>query len=409
MDNKKFNKRTKQYTFYLITIFFIIVILVAVAMNLRNSVEQRNIIEDSVKSQLISISIAASEIIDVNEFEAYNSVEDTLNNPNYEKTLMQLRNLSNDVGANYIYALKKIGDEYYFVFDTDTEDEEIFIPYEISPVHRLAFAGNETADVMNVDDLYGSFNTGAVPLWKDGRVIGIISTDIEDVYLERSIRITAINSAVLVIVLLIAMAVAFIIINRLLKRVKHMQNRLEYLAHYDNVTSLPNRQYLMEYLEELSKDKKTSFALLFIDLDNFKLVNDTAGHDAGDELLRYIATFLKGSSENVKSFRPAAGQLNIAARVGGDEFIQVISGIGTEEEAVTVGEKLLNDFKAHTNERYIEKYNVGMSVGIALYPFHSENYHVLIKYADIAMYHAKRSGKNCFMVYDDEMEQKPEK
>lgn len=140
-------------------------------------------------------------------------------------------------------------------------------------------------------------------------------------------------------------------------------------------------------------------------MDNFKLVNDNAGHDAGDELLRHIAQYLDSTAENAKSFRPSAGQLNIAARVGGDEFIQVVNGVDTAEKAAEVAKHLLENFQSEQIDRYIEKYKVGMSIGVALYPYHSANYHVLIKYADVAMYHAKHGGKNQYRIYTEEMSQ----
>lgn len=101
-------------------------------------------------------------------------------------TMGSLRYLCDSIGAQYIYALKKQGCSYVFVFDTDTEDEEIFIRYDLPPVHEAAFAGCNTAKVMNVADNYGSFDTGAVPIWQGGKVVGIICTDIADEYLEKS-------------------------------------------------------------------------------------------------------------------------------------------------------------------------------------------------------------------------------
>lgn len=177
-------------------------------------------------------------------------------------------------------------------------------------------------------------------------------------------------------------------------------------ALFDNVTGLPNRQHLMEHLVELTADPiKGAFGLVFIDLDNFKVVNDNAGHDAGDELLRSIAQYLDHALYDTMSFRPSAGKLNIAARVGGDEFIQVVNGLDTHEKAALVAEKLLDGFKSGHMSRYIEKYSVGLSIGVALYPHDTEDYHVLIKYADIAMYHAKHGGKNQYRIYTDEMGQ----
>ena len=120
-------------------------------------------------------------------------------------------------------------------------------------------------------------------------------------------------------------------------------------------------------------------------------------------MLLHIAQYLDSSAENAKSFRPSAGQLNIAARVGGDEFIQVVNGVDTKEKAQEVTDHLLKNFASQHIDRYIEKYGVGMSIGVALYPYHSDNYHVLIKYADMAMYHAKHGGKNQYRIYTDEM------
>lgn len=384
-----------------VLLFFMIILSVVVGMNVKNTVELRGILEESVESQLISISLAAREILDVDAFIAYDNAN-VAEDPAYQATLAKLRQLCDSVGAEYIYALKEMDGEYVFVFDTDTEDEAIFIPYEIAEVHEEAFTGEDAADTMNVDDDYGSFNTGAVPIWKDGKIVGIISADIEDAYLERSYKSAMWNSIALIGMLLFTMIIMLISVIRLIRKIRTMQDRLEYMAHYDNVTGLPNRQYLLDFLAKTIKSK-VPFALFFIDLDNFKRVNDNAGHDAGDELLRHIGHYLEDSAEGTKSFRPSAGRLNIAARIGGDEFIQVVRDIDTVEKAEAAASKLLQNFKSQHTDRYIDKYDVGMSIGVALYPYHTENYHVLIKYADIAMYHAKNAGKNQFCIFQDEM------
>lgn len=407
MPIKDRNVTKKQYNsvILIVLLFFVVVLAIVVGMNIKNTMNLRGILTNSVKSQLISISLAAREMINVEDFIAYDNAA-VAEESAYQDTLAHLRQLCDSVGAQYIYALKWQNDEYVFVFDTDTEDEQIFINYELSPVHAMAFTGKNAADVMNVDDLYGSFNTGAVPIWHDGRVVGIICTDIEDHYLESSYKTAWFNAFMLIGILVVAMLVMLYLVVKLLNRLNEMQTKLKRQALYDNVTNLPNRQYLMDYLARLtSGPEKTPFAILFIDLDNFKLVNDNAGHDAGDELLRHIAQYLDSSAENAKSFRPSAGQLNIAARVGGDEFIQVVNGVDNEEKAAEVARHLLDNFKSEHVDRYIDKYNVGMSIGVALYPFHSDNYHVLIKYADVAMYHAKHGGKNQYTIYTDEMSQ----
>ncbi len=399
-------KRTRIAMVVAVSLFCALMLGIVVLMNAKNSDDLRSILTNSIKSQLVSISVAARETLDVDAFERYNSVQDVeADKQAYDETLGRLRNLASHVGAEYIYALKEIGGQYYFVFDTDTQDEEIFIPYELSDVHERAFAGESGADVMNVDDQYGSFNTGAVPIMKGGRVIGIISADIADTFLQQSYDTYRSNEILLIASVALTMAMLIAVMLFLLKRVKKMQKELEQLAHRDTVTGLPNRQYLLEHLAKITCARaKEPFALVFIDLDNFKKVNDGAGHDAGDELLKHIALYLETSTDHSIAFRPSAGSLNISARIGGDEFIQIVSGVSTKEEAAAVARGLLDGFGRLSN-RFIKQYNVGLSIGVALYPYHTENYNVLIKYADQAMYEAKNGGKNGYRIYSDDLSQ----
>ena len=403
-EDTRMTKKDRTKAVVILLVFFIVILSVAAGMTVKNSLELQDILTASVESQLISISLAAREIIDPAAFEGYSDAG-VASLPEYQDTLTRLRGLKNSVGAEYIYALKLQDGAYVFVFDTDEENEEIFIPYELSPVHEAAFTGRNAADILNVSDEYGSFNTGAVPIYNSiGAIIGVISADTEDTYIAASMAASRRNAVVLVAVLVVAMVAMLFIVLRLLNKLKDMQGRLEHQAHYDAVTGLPNRQYLMEYLQgQVSKSGTGPFAMYFVDLDNFKSVNDNAGHDAGDELLRHIGQYLEGSTQNAMSFRPAAGQLNVAARIGGDEFVQLVHGISTREEAAKLAQQLLDGFKNQHFDRYIDKYGVGLSIGVALYPYHSENYHVLIKYADTAMYHAKHGGKNQYRLYEDEM------
>ena len=386
--------------------FCVLVLAVVLFMNTKSTRDAHDILEDSIRAQLIAISIASREVLDVEAFVSYNSVEDVQNDSvEYAQTLAHLRTLAQNVGAEYIYALKEIAGEYVFVFDTDTENEEIFIPYDISDVHKQAFAGKSAADILNVEDIYGSYNTGAVPIWHNGAVVGIISADIEDSFLLKSKQTARNNTIILAVTLGITMVLLMVIMVWLNNRTRKLQDRLSYLANYDNLTGLPNRQYLLDTLAALSDRKKaTPYALLFIDMDNFKKVNDSAGHDAGDELLRNVAKLL-GRDAAGQSFRPTAGQLNVAARVGGDEFVQLVRGVSTEEEAAEAAQRLLDGFSSSDLRGYNERYGVGLSIGIALFPAHTDNFHVLIKYADVAMYNAKKAGKNHYRIYKEGMPQ----
>lgn len=401
-----------------VIVFSIVIIGLTVFMTLKNTSDMSAILEESIKSELISTSIAAREMIDVDRFDSYNSIDDVLADIDaYTETLESLRALRRQIaGVNYIYALKQLDGEYYFIFDTDEEEDTRFEPYPIYYVHERAFLGHNYADVLNVSDEYGDFNTGAVPIWKDGKVIGIVSTDIADEFLIESRSASTRNAIVLVIALLVIMSAFTITVWFLWRNVRRMQDVLYKMANFDVLTGLPNRQFLMTYLEEAA-DKAVKndepFAFLLIDLDNFKKVNDGAGHDAGDELLRHFAVYMSSILENSKSFKPSAGLLNVSARIGGDEFVQIVPGIRTEDEAQMVAKKVLDNFTSQTIDRYVDKYQVGLSIGVALFPFHTDNFNVLIKYADVAMYHAKRSGKSAYRIYSEDMvmtdhEEKPE-
>ena len=389
--------------------FSIVILGLTVFLTMKNTKELQCIIEDSVKSQLISTSIAARELIDAEKFVSYNSAGDINDDIDaYLKILENLRILQKQTGTKYIYALKFIDGKYYFVFDTDDEIKEAFLEYEeISEVHKEAFTGKNAAGVMNVVDEWGSFNTGAIPITdKDGSIIGIISADIEDAYIQKSNSTSMFNAMLLLIALFTTLCSMIIVVLLLLRNVRKTQDKLFMMSNYDVLTGLPNRRYLMEYLPKIAETavkKQTSFAMFLIDLDNFKKVNDNAGHDAGDELLRHISKYLDGIHNNSKSFRPSAGMLNVSARIGGDEFVQIVPGIGTKEEAAAVAQKVLDNFSNSAIDRFVEQFKVGLSIGVAIFPHNTQDFNVLIKYADIAMYHAKKHGKNSFCIYNEEL------
>ena len=405
-------KKNKLQSFGLLLViaFFIVIIGIVIYMTQKNSNELRSMLDSSIEAQLVSASMSALGVIDIDAFESYNSMKDIeANREAYDKTLAQLQNIQNITKAKYIYVLKQLEDgKYYFVFDTDTEEEAVLEeqgPYELETVHEQAFLGKQSFD-MDMTDEWGSYHTGAIPIRKNGRVVGIVCTDVDNTLWAQSSEASRANIRYLIASIGVTMLMVLLLSSILLRKLQGAQNELFRIANFDVVTGLPNRRYLMNYLKDISTGNgrtKEPFALLLVDLDNFKSVNDHAGHDAGDALLRHIAMYLESVHENSKAFRPAAGLLNVSARIGGDEFVQIFPGIATENEAGIIAQKMLINFSSQTLDRYIEKFKVGLSIGVALYPMHSDDYNVLIKYADIAMYHAKNSGKNTYRVYEDEM------
>ena len=408
--DKNMSNREKHAIFLGFVVFCAIILAVTMFINMKSNGEAKKILEDNVTSQLLAACSAAREQIDADLFISINSRQDLQDNPEYDETLENLRKLATDVGAQYIYALKKIDGKYYFIFDTDTVNFTVATEYNPAPVHLKAFDGIYSGDLMNVEDEWGSYNTGAIPLYKNGTIIGIVSVDFEDTVVARNLEAAERNTAVMAAALTIILTLMCLMVWLLLRRLKTTQDTLVKMAHYDMLTDLPNRTFLMKHLAEIfSKKKITPFAMLFIDLDNFKKVNDTAGHDAGDELLQNIGKYLAAKQSNGKVFRPTAGALTVAARVGGDEFILMLPKIDDENEVAAFAQKLIDNFKEQVQDENVEKYDVGLSIGVAMYPKDTKNYHVLIKYADIAMYHSKRAGKNQYRIYSDDMAPKDEK
>ena len=176
---------------------------------------------------------------------------------------------------------------------------------------------------------------------------------------------------------------------------KQAQEQIYHLAHHDILTGLPNRALFFDRLQQsitAAKRGKAYLALMFLDLDNFKPVNDTLGHDVGDLLLKEVA----------KRLLKCVRESDTIARMGGDEFVVLLPAIEAEQDAILVAEKILSalgqpfDLAGHGIQ-------TSSSIGIAVYPEHGGNENLLIKNADIAMYCAKRSGRNNMKLYRHEI------
>ena len=188
------------------------------------------------------------------------------------------------------------------------------------------------------------------------------------------------------------------------------------LAYTDTLTNLPNRRMFLncldEEIEHLKESEGKSLAVMFLDLDNFKPVNDQFGHDAGDELLRVVAQRLvatvrdtdKVSRNPVEKMLDHKPGQSVVARLAGDEFMLIISNLDSQEQATTVAQRIRQSMMQPVS---IEGNDctVGVSIGICLYPDYASNADKLINNADIAMYDAKNSGKNKYRLYDPALKQ----
>ena len=179
---------------------------------------------------------------------------------------------------------------------------------------------------------------------------------------------------------------------------KQAEDELRYLANYDALTGLPNRALLMDRIyhgiDQAKRDKR-SLALCFIDLDKFKQINDSLGHDIGDLLLKEVARRLTLTLR----------ESDTVARLGGDEFVVLLEGYKAEDNISHVARKMLS---AVSEPMSLATHTVGVSpsIGIAVYPEDALTAGELLKHADVAMYHAKEAGRNNFQFFTAEMNEK---
>ena len=173
------------------------------------------------------------------------------------------------------------------------------------------------------------------------------------------------------------------------------ERKVKLLAYRDTLTGLPNRLLFADRLEQAvvrSERTRTSMALMLIDIDDFKLVNDSFGHDAGDKLIKAVGDLIS------KSLRRA----DTIARLGGDEFAVIIEGIDGPDDAISIADNLTTILEHNVRLDDQETYT-SASIGIAVYPGDGKDARTLLKNSDTAMYRAKESGRHCFQFYKPEM------
>ncbi len=178
--------------------------------------------------------------------------------------------------------------------------------------------------------------------------------------------------------------------------IKKSEEQMRHQALHDALTGLPNRLSITVDLKEMIRKAQGSerrVGLLFIDLDGFKSVNDTLGHDAGDELLKCVA----------KRMRDTVRQVDVVARLSGDEFIIALNNVVSTDIAFSIGRKIVDTLSRQPYALGKDKVYIGASIGVAVFPEDAGDPESLLKHADMAMYDAKQAGKNTVRVYKQHM------
>lgn len=173
---------------------------------------------------------------------------------------------------------------------------------------------------------------------------------------------------------------------------KLAEEKIAHLAYYDSLTNLPNRRKLLERLDYslgVGQRKNTRFAVLMMDLDYFKAVNDSFGHLAGDELLQQVAVLVSAKLRHT----------DIIARLGGDEFVILLDDIHHEEDAARIATLIINDLTLPFQLLKNKEVYIGASIGISLYPQHGDTSSLLMNHADTALYQAKDKGRGRYAFF----------
>ncbi|MBC8412288.1 EAL domain-containing protein [bacterium] len=185
---------------------------------------------------------------------------------------------------------------------------------------------------------------------------------------------------------------------------KKQEERIAQMAYYDGLTDLPNRTMFEDHMKNaisLSEQFNGIFAVMFIDVDNFKRINDTLGHSSGDQLLISIADRINRA---IRKSDPLTGHSKntIVARLGGDEFTVLLPELKDVDDARKVADRIINAFSMPVILDHTEIF-ASISIGIALYPKDGKDIETLLKNADAAMYYTKDHGKNSYHYYEESM------
>lgn len=326
-------------------------------MSLKNAYIQESHREVSILAAGLSNNIASNGTLDESSIKAAISIDHTIGN-------VVVKNIAGEV----LYFYSKQNEHLSSLrglFDTQSNDYSI--------------------------DLHNFYIN--MPLMNNGHTVGALYLSKSSEPLQQGILVYAV---VAIIIFAVSIMVSWFMIERVKRSIEITEIRLFEMAHLDSVTNLFNRHAFNEKLQnfiESSKLVDEVFAVALLDLDDFKVINDTLGHSVGDKLLKIVGDVL------VSSVR----QGDIVARIGGDEFALILRGISSHADFEKVGQHILHQMAL---PRLINGRNIyiSCSLGGALYPSDGQDTSTLLQHADLAMYAAKHKGKNCLRVFDAVLE-----
>ena len=389
----------------LIAVLAILVVSSASVYALLNRRHMRNVLTTNARIGISATCHASLEMLDPELIDDIDSDTDLSELFSYQRMMNNLNDLCINVEAQRIYLVKPIDGTFYCLWDTSSDNRHDLLPMTLDALQSTGFDGVIAFELAEPGTTTVHINRGVAPLYYHGEVIAIVGVEFSNGYVNEAYSTTTWFMWLMISGLVVTMSALFVITLLLFRQDYRYQQQLFDLANRDSVTNLPNRRYLFNYLKDYLGEPESphadrSMAAFFIDLDHFKSVNDSSGHEAGDVLLRQVADFL---SDTIIKSVGARGHAVLTARLGGDEFVQLIT-----DADVLFATEYANSLEQQFTEclqmtDYIQGFQGNISIGVAVFPQHTTHYNDLVKYADIAMYHSKNDSPNKVTVYDPSM------
>lgn len=386
-------------------------------------------VRDNYREYLIQLAIAAAQQVDPVAHAAIRRPEQT-DSAEYRAAVEPLRRIRAAIPSiRYLYTLVWDGSAARFVLDSADQGDhdgdgvedrsavwDVSVSQQTAKLEALGWQGQPgrpMATEQPYKDPWGTFMSGYAPILDaNGRQEGVVGVDLDaSTYVARleaarkDLLIGLVPAALMIVLLTGAV---YQLRYRGLAAAREIAGaalRAQQAAREDRLTGLANRTLFMERLhsaiERTRAGTQERFAVLFLDFDHFKLINDTLGHEAGDDLLRQIAERLRSSLRVSDAFGDdAAG--NVVARFGGDEFVVLINDLRADSDAERVAERLLQTLAPVYALRGGEVHS-SASIGIVVGHDDRDSAEAVIRNADVAMYEAKHSGRACCVVFNDAM------
>ncbi len=380
---KKISEQTISIGIYSIFIFWISLFSYLIYN------EAKTTLYNQIDNQILAIARGSVMLLPI-DFHDRTEDPSSISAEEDKHNIDRLSQIAKSFKVTYIYTMIQKNGHVYFTTSSATDQEyqtgknmtHYFDLYEdASPTVMEAFRTHKVVFVEE-SDKWGTFRSVLVPLKSPSGKMYITGVDIRTDELHHKLNDQAVKQ------FLFAFGLTFISFPIFLWR----HQRIKKLAFFDTLTNLPNRIEFKNRAQsalDLDKRKNETFALMFLDLDGFKEINDMLGHSIGDKLLKQVAQRLQSVLRTT----------DIPSRQGGDEFVVALPSTNHDGAAI-VAQKILEAIAKPYN--ILEnKFNVTFSIGIALYPNDGVDLESLSKNADIAMYQAKNAGRNCYRFFSE--------